>query len=390
MDTFMKIELDFTNNAFTATATITPDKAINEKTFSFILNKDLVISKIKCNSEKVDYKKTEEVKPEFRPLSQRISIKNNDYIRNIEIEYSGTVAFSSENRVCWHNIITDNLKSLSWYSVWFPQETSITVNHDKVIIKNGRDYFVVKGIYDKSRNVWEYGGKVFDPFNIVMYRKETLKTISNSHMNIFFIDDKIYSQAKKAESIYKDIIDFYNGNLFSEKEIPALDIVCAFPAITSGGGYRRKDFMWCTELGDNDLEIAWLNAHETAHIWCTGADSETWEDWLNETTAEWACLLFAIHKDNKKLFDFILNPKLEKYNSLPPIKTSDNSRPEGVHDKGTVLFYKMYQKFGEESLRLVVRMFTDLEVKNTASLLDVLRSNGHSEIADFIDSGLLI
>ena len=87
-------------------------------------------------------------------------------------------------------------------------------------------------------------------------------------MNIYFLDDSIALQAEKANEIYNDIINFYNGDLFQKVNISTLDIACACPFITVGGGYRRKDFMWCTSLGNNEAEISWLFAHETAHIWC--------------------------------------------------------------------------------------------------------------------------
>jgi len=390
MDTYMTIELTFTNNAFNAKATITPDTSIKEKSFSFILNNNLHISEITCNGKKVDFKKVAEETPEFRSTCQCIKIDSKENINNIEINYSGTIAFTFSNGTgsCWHNIITKDIKSLSWYSVWFPQKTSIAINHDKVIITDGNELFVVKGIFNESQNTWEYGGKGYDPFNIVAYRKEALQTISNEYMNIYFIDDKIAEQAETSSAIYKEVIDFFNGDLFRKIDIPVLDIACASPAILIGGGYRRRDFMWCTTLGNNDTETAWLNAHETAHVWCSGANPATWEDWLNETTAEWAALLFALSKKDTALFDFIINPKLERCHTLPPIKTADGSRPPGVHDKGTVLFYEMYKKFGEESVRVAVRTFTDLQEKNTQSFLETLACNGHDEIAAFINKGV--
>jgi len=390
MDTYMNIELSFTDKAFNAKAIIIPDKSIKEKSFSFILNNDLYISEIICDGEKTSFEKVSEEQPEFRPLSQRIKIDRKEYIKNIEIIYSGTIAFTfgNGNGSCWHNIITDDFKSLSWYSVWFPQETSIGIDHDKVIIINENELFLVKGIYNESQNTWEYGGRGYDPYNIVAYRKEALKLISNEYMNIYFIDEQIEKQAEKSNILYQEIIKFFNGDLFNKIDIPVLDIACASPAITVGGGYRRKDFMWCTTLGNNDMEIAWLNAHETAHVWCSGANASTWEDWLNETTAEWASLLFALNKNDTALFDFIINPKLEKYHTLPPIKTADGSRPVGVHDKGTVLFYEVYKKFGKDSVRFAVRTFTDLQEKNTNSFLKKLMNNGYNEMAEFINEGL--
>lgn len=385
----MNINISFSDYAFSATARILPDVIVRDKSFSFLLNNELHIHEIICNGKHVDFRKVSEEKPEFRPLSQKILFHSEEKITDILIKYSGSVAFSFEKRTCWHNIITKDIKSLSWYSVWYPQETSIKINHDNVIIEDGKDYFLVKGVYDENQNVWKYGDKGYDPYNIMAYRKEVLKTISSANINIYFIDDSIRVHAERLEYVYQDILDFYNGDLFCRKVIPTLDVACASPAITVGGGYRRKDFMWCTTLGNNDLETTWLLAHETAHIWCFGANCNSWEDWLNETTAEWASLLFALHKNDIVLFDYILEPKIKKYNLFPTIKTPDGSRPDGVHEKGTILFYKIYKTFGAEAVRSVVRAFVDLEYKNTASLLQKLYNDNQNKIADFIKNGIM-
>jgi hypothetical protein len=139
--------------------------------------------------------------------------------------------------------------------------------------------------------------------------------------------------------------------------------------------------MYCTSLGENDTELVWLLAHETAHEWCCGADVSTWEDWLNETTAEWASLLYALDTHDDKLFRFILDPKMERIHGYPPIKTADGSRPNGVHDKGTVLFYDIYQKHGKDLVTKMVRGFTDLKTKNTENFIAMVEGDLGREIA---------
>jgi len=389
MDTTMQIMLGFSETAFNATARITLDDALNEKLFSFCLNDALTISEIAVNGKPVNYEMAGKEQPQFRPLVKKISVASEETIRNIEISYNGSVAYSPKDRACFHNIITKDIKSLSWYSSWYPQDASVGIVHDKVVLLEGSRYVVVKGTYDAARDVWEYGGNGYDRFNIVAYRKAALQVISNPYMNIYFIDDGIREYAEASTSSYQNVVSFYNGNLFAKRDIPVLDVACASPAITTGGGYRRKDFMWCTTLGNNKEEAAWLNAHETAHIWCSGAPADTWEDWLNETTAEWASLLFALDSGDDALFKYILEPKLAKYDSLPPIQTADGSRPEGVHDKGTVLFYEMYKLFGVDAVRKVVRLFTDLDTKTTASLIHFLRTENNNDIADFIEEGIV-
>lgn len=381
----MTITVKFHGNEFFASANINcPNNTENE--LSFILNNDLTITSI--SGENITYQKTGTILPIFPTLSQVIRVTGNAPIRNLSIAYHGSVQYDAEKEKNWCNIITDHFVSLSIYSVWYPQEISVDIPIDKVIIEDGQRWFVIKGTYHENSATWEYGNQGFDPYNIVAYNRAFMKKISNGYMNIYFLDDSIAPQAEKANRIYQDIINFYNGDLFDKVNIPTLDIACAYPFITSDGSYRRKDFMWCPSLGDNEVEISWLFAHETAHIWCAGADTNSWEDWLNETTAEWASLLFALKNKDTNLFDYILQPKIDRYDALPPIKTPDGTRPDGVHDKGTVLFYHIYNDIGFDNMKKVIRCFTNLENKNTQEYLNALRKCGFAYVADEIQKNL--
>lgn len=381
----MTVTVKFSGDMFYASAQIScPDN--DETEISFVINSELTITSITGDDISYQMEGTQELP--FRPLCRMIKITGSRPVKHFTLTYCGSVRFDLEKRANWYNIVTDDFVSLSFYSAWFPQELSVEIPEDKVIIEDGSRWFVVKGDYDPDTLTWEYGGKGFDPYNIVAYDRTTMKVISTPYMNIYFADDNIAPQIEKAAAIYNDIIKFYNGDLFAKTDLSPLDVACASPYITIGGGYRRKDFMWCTSLGEDTTQMTWLFAHETAHIWCSGADTYNWEDWLNETTAEWSSILFGIKTGNEKLVDFVLQPKLERCNTLPPIKTPDQTRPEGVHDKGTVLFYQIYDKIGFENMKKVIRCFADSKQKDTYGYLADLRKAGLANVADMIESNL--
>lgn len=60
----------------------------------------------------------------------------------------------------------------------------------------------------------------------------------------------------------------------------------------------------------------------------------------------------------------------------------------GVHDKGSVLFYKFYQESDLETMEKTVRCFSQLIVKNTRNFLRRLRLIGLAKVADLIERGL--
>ncbi|HJD23421.1 MAG TPA: hypothetical protein H9694_04660 [Firmicutes bacterium] len=384
----MTVSLMLLDDSFEATAVIRCP-AYADTSFSFSLNADLAVRSATDGEGPLSCVRTGTEKLEFTSPAQRVTVTGGRPLRELRIAYAGRVQFSFPERKNFHNIITPDIAMLSGYSAWFPQRLPVAVEEDRVLVKNGREWFVVQGAYDQAGDQWVYGGDTaFEPYNIAAYRREKLQCFSNPWLNIYFVDDRIREQAQRAERAYREIIEYYNGGLFREEAIPVLNIACASPAITAGGGYYRPGFMWCPTLGDDPLETAWLFAHETAHRWCSGADTSSWEDWLNETAAEWASLLFALHKGDTALFDYILRPKLENAPSLPAIRTADGSRPQGVHDKGTALWYGVYQQYGYETMCRLVRIFTDLPCKNTENFLAELERQGLRDAASLIRAGL--
>lgn len=129
-------------------------------------------------------------------------------------------------------------------------------------------------------------------------------------------------------------------------------------------------------------------SHETAHNWCTGADINTFEDWLNEGTADWSALLYALHVGDKKLFDFIINLRKEYADTSQPLKPADGSRPPFVHANSTLLLHKIYCKYGKSVTQNIVQMFVNLEEKTTEMLLEKIRKEIANDVAEDILKGL--
>lgn len=383
----MKIYLELYNDSFKAVASIKCPYN-TKKQITFCLNNDLKISSISANTP-VSFRKTGETSLTFRSLSQSIEITGEKPIKEFQISYSGAVQFNAEKQTNYNNIITEDIVSLSWYSVWYPQELPFVILCNSVILKNGSPWFVLKAKYNGKNNTWKYSNPLYDPCNIVAYRKSKLNTISNKYMNIYTVESSKKEMIQSFSKIYENIIQYYNGNLYKKIHISFLDVPFITPAINvPETAYVRRGLMWCSTFGESETEIVRLWAHEVAHNWCHGADTSSWEDWLNETTAEWSALLFALKSDNRELFDSILMPKIKNYYSLPNIRTSDGSRPKGVHDKGTVLFYKIYLETDFETMEEVLRCFTDLTVKNTCNFVKKLRRKGLSKAADIIEQGI--
>ncbi|MDR2605996.1 MAG: hypothetical protein LBC38_01780 [Oscillospiraceae bacterium] len=136
------------------------------------------------------------------------------------------------------------------------------------------------------------------------------------------------------------------------------------------------------------MNAAVLLAHEIGHNWFADADVDTWEDWLNETGAEWAALLYALHLGDEELFTRELESSTSGYANTPAIKTSDGSRPyEGVHSRGTALFYSIYLKYGADTVLWLLQTLAELSTPTTAYFISAVKAQ-RPELAEYIEYGL--
>lgn len=371
----MNINIRFEGEKLFAEAEISLDKSVSE--VSFILNSGLEISGISCNEKPVPITVEAEYEPLFCAEVKKYSVKCGYDISSVKICYGGKING-------WHNIITDNIIELNRYGVWFPCELSCGVNISAEISGCG-EYFLVKGEFDGG--LWHYSADEWD-MNIILYRKTVLKAVSGKHISIYYADNSLDGAAEFSRNVFEDVLDYYTNELFNKDYVKHTEMACLYPALTSGGAYKRDGLIVCISPGTDEKEAIGVNAHELAHEWCSGADVGSWEDWLNETTAEWSMLLYCLDRNKTEIFDAMTAEHLAKAPEFPPIKTADGSRPEGVHTKGTAVFYELYKAFGKETIKSVIRLFVDLDVKTTEKLLEKMGALGLNEAAEMLKAHL--
>lgn len=385
----MEIALYILEDRFAATAHIKCPYN-TKKQITFCLNNDLKISSVKTNGIPAAYKKIGERKSAFCSPAQIIEVRSQKPIHTCSIHYAGSVQFDAEKRKNFNNIITKDLVSLSSYSVWYPQELPFFLLQNKVTLKNGAPWFVLKAKYDPKADTWQYKNPLYEPYNIIAYRKDKLHIVSNPYMCIYTLEGNKKDMLQDFSKVYERIVAYYSGKLFKKKKLRFLDVALTAPAIdVPRAAYGRRGLLWASNFGETPTDMISLWAHETAHNWCHGANVNSWEDWLNETTAEWAALLFALRTNDKKLFYSILTPHITHCaTGLPAIRTPDGIRPEGVHDQGTLLFYKIYRETNLETMENVLRCFTSLKKKTTRNFLKKLKRSGCFSAAKTIEENL--
>lgn len=372
----MNIALRFEGEKLFAEAEISLDKNLSE--FNFILNSGLEISGVSCDEKSAEPTIEAVYEPLFCAEVKKYSIKCGSDFGRVKICYGGRISG-------WHNVITDDIIELNRYGVWLPCETSCEAKSFLTVSGCG-DHFLVKGEFDGS--LWQYSADEWD-MNIILYRKSVMKAVVGKNISIYFADNSLAEAAEFSKNIFDDVLDYYTTELFRREYCGGhTEMACLYPAMTSGGAYKRYGLIVCITPGTDEKEAVTVNAHEMAHTWCNGADVGSWEDWLNETTAEWSMLLYCLDRNKTDIFDAMIAEHRSKAPDLPPIKTADGSRPEGVHTKGTAVFYELYKTFGAETVKSIIRLFVDIDVKTTENLLDKMNALGLTEAADMLEKGI--
>lgn len=161
-----------------------------------------------------------------------------------------------------------------------------------------------------------------------------------------------------------------------------------------GGGYARRGMMVLGGLHERDYleqREAYLRylAHEVAHAWWWEAPTDTWEDWLNESFAEYSALLAVREQFGEEIFQNFLQRKSERINGASPMwgfDRSDTTTPEKqatvermLYDKGPLLLHDLAQRIGHQRFLELCRARLWSGVTSTAHLLDLVEELENGE-----------
>lgn len=351
----------------------------NVYNLKLILNEGLSLNKITdAKGNEIIFREEFNINAMFIQSGKRVTLEIPEGTNSINMVYSGKVSG-------WHNTISDNYISLNFYSAWYPIFEDYDMEIKKnVTVKNISDFIVVKGT--KCGGDWKYESKDFD-CNIIAVKDWNIISIEDisPKLNIYFKNSKMEDVKHIAKS-FSEIINYFTGLLDVESNINGtFDIV--IPKLDQGG-YCRD---WLIVLGDlpsNKVDTDAFLAHECGHIWSTGADVNSWEDWLNETFAEVLSLYFIKKQYGVEAYMNRINDIREVAEKCPQIKSENGKRPDGVHFKGTYLIYRLNEIFGEDKVIEIAKLFVRLQNKTTENLLREVKLKVGENVAKFIEGNL--
>ncbi len=344
-----------------------------------ILNEGLTLNKITDEKgNEIPFHEEFNVNAMFIQSGKRVTLEIPNGTNLITMIYSGKVSG-------WHNTISDTYIALNFYSAWYPifEDYNMAITK-KVTVKNISDFTVLKGI--KCEGDWKYESNDFD-CNILAFKDWNIISLENINpkLNIYFKSSKIKEVKLLAES-FSDIINYFTELLGVESNInKAFDIIISK---SDEGGYCREGLIVLSDLSGTRIDVDAFLAHECGHIWSKGADANSWEDWLNETFAEVLSLCFIKKRYGIEAYMNRINYIRKIAEKSPQIKSENGERPEGVHFKGTYLMHRLSERFGEDKITEIAKLFVRTQHKTSENLLKEVKLKVGEDVAKFIEDNL--
>lgn len=366
----MKLHIQIINQQINVTCQI----HVQQADISFALASSLSITQFKNNEKIITPEIEDQCSLLFRPAMTKYQFHHlTDVI--FSFHYHGSLDG-------YFLFMQENIYHFSYYNGWYPTDFDILEDYD-IFLYHDDTYQLINGTYIPDQKCWYYTTKhqkSFKDCNIILVCQDTYH-IENDGIQLYYFEPHYQVEMEKFIQKYAAIRQYYL-QLYSRNAIEDTTIVF-LPEKYQIGGYKRDHLIVFSELSQNIDEELHRLAHEMAHAYACGANTQSWEDWLNETHAEWSALLYELENE-PELFQKSISRFLT--HSLPPsLKPLDGHRPDDVHETGANIYYQIYLKFGIDNIKMLLQTFDCITTKDTQTFLKAV-SLKNKNISQFIQS----
>jgi aminopeptidase N len=151
-------------------------------------------------------------------------------------------------------------------------------------------------------------------------------------------------------------------------------------------------YSWYARSGELDYpDLVQGLAHEAAHIWWKDASVTTWEDWLNESFAEYSALMVLRQLYGEQYYaDEVASCAAESAGAPPiwGIERADPSAYTALYLKGPVILGRLEAAIGRDKFIEFLGALQAERVNTTAGLLGVLERLTSTEARSQLESDL--
>jgi hypothetical protein len=362
---------------------------------SFNLHKKLVISNFSINGDNFYQLDTSNTHVRWLPDAMRIvypakRIFHKGDVLDVEFAYEGRITEWPD----WSaNVITSDWVEIGLYFPWYPSIYDAFTYKVAVDIDPRYNVFAIgESTEEGNKKVFEADFPV-DDFIIcaskdLTVRETKLLNQSFKIVNCTLSDATVDSMQTDIDNIYRLYSSWFG-------KIQVRDMCLVISKRDKGGGYSRKGGLFLGGVSDSSYlnertDFIQYVAHEIAHFWWYGA-ATNWEDWLNESFAEYSSMRVIRELRGKEEFNAKLNTKRTEATNTPPIwglSRNDPSAEQVLYSKGVVLLNELEERIGENKFLELCRARIDKEINSTADFLDTIKDIGGKKIADWFEQSL--
>jgi len=366
----------------------------------FLLNENFTITSLSCdNLESYEFDTTGASPYRFTPSAGLLTIQLNRPVRTgesvtIGLHYAGRVVIADP----WGtNRISTDWIELGMYTPWFPYSTDIPELTYRISLAIGEDYIVAgKGKTVKSGDKWEITNTIPDNDMIITAARDfkTRETKRNgAALTVAYVPALADSTVNDILGSGMWILNDYE-NRFGPAETGRVSLVVA--PRTTGGGYARKGFVVLSSFTDEGYAESRAGnfrfvAHEFSHLWWRNAPADSWEDWLNESFAEYSALSAVRARFGQEEFEKRLADKAREMDKLPSIRGLDRGSEtayRALYDKGCVLLFDLEKETGHEKFQTLLAGLVTEKVSSTDRFLQMLGDIAGAETAAWFNEKL--
>lgn len=358
------------------------------------IHKDMMVNEITC--QPMSQYHLEDTISDWCPFitdSKKLSISLTHTIgvgETIEIylDYEGCIGNSLQWEV---NRVTTELVELGSYSPWYPVTPEFDLACFDIYISLNEDYVVLNG-YDLKKvddHTWHLVQEEphMDCTIIASHKFQAVEASQHDEkIRIYYMLPEHEQVANQMYDVCKWLISHYS-NLYGEISLQKY-LTIANVDRNKGGGYCRPGLIVMTiDKPEDGVNLRYL-AHELAHLWWHLADVNTYEDWLNESFAEYSSLMSVRMREGQERFDYLINRYQEIAKDLPAItsiKRSDEVAYHVLYVKGPVLLYHLEQKIGEDLFKQLLKRMFQNKIVNTKDFMTLLSEVTNEKTSNYFE-----
>jgi hypothetical protein len=330
-----------------------------------------------------------------------VFLKNSEKKSNpitFSLNYHGIIG--KDEIILGPDAYSDQWVELGMGSLWFPLETSFTFSFTHELKIKLPSIYTLCGIGNEKfvNGLWTIEPENESVDMVIVAAKDLLhkkKSTGKYITVVFYTSDRDTGVINFILEMAFRCQQFYNHQFAKSQPLYSQKLV--YPANRGRSreeGYSRNPFIMLS-TGDNDdhEEIFRFIAHEIAHFWWGKGNTQTADNFMNESLAEYSYLMALRNIKGKDAFAKAIQNKRDalKNETPPSIWNLENHLELNyllVYQKGPLLLYELEKKIGERKLIEIFSFLLENKINTLKGLVDVIDIKAGKDVAKWFNDSL--